>query len=139
LGCAGMDREQVNFYLEECAAAFDLAVTVKQGPTFWGFKLRPHIRPYAIEGAQEIIDGGSHREAMWWITFFFVISLVAIQADAPDEDKPRFLATFQRLLNDLGMGTPADWQARHQQGRILAESVFQVADENIESNPNIKD
>ncbi len=60
LGCARMDREKVESYLEECAVAFDRAVTVKKTPSFWGFKLRPHVRPYAIEGAQEIIDRGNH-------------------------------------------------------------------------------
>jgi hypothetical protein len=133
LGCAHMDREKVEFYLEECATAFDRAVAVRQTPSFWGFKLRPHVRPYAIKGAQEIIDGGNHREAMWWIVFFLVVSLIAIQTDAPDEGKPRFRATFGRLLNDLGLGTPADWQSRLRQGRKLTEGVFRVVDDIIES------
>lgn len=139
LGCARMGREKVGFYLEECAVAFDRAVVVKRTPSFWGFKLRPHVRPYAIKGAQEIIDGGNYREAMWWIVFFLVVSLVAIQTDAPDEEKPRFRATFGRLLSDLGLGTRADWQSRLRQGRELTEAVSGVADEIIESSPKIRE
>jgi hypothetical protein len=139
LGYADMSREKVGFYLQECTVAFDRAVAVKRGPSFWGFKLRPHIRPYVIEGAQEMIDEGHHREAMYWIEAFFVIALAVIQNDAPQEEKPRFQATFGRLLADRGLRTPDDWGSRLRQARSLADEVFKVADDIVEHNPQVMD
>jgi hypothetical protein len=139
LGYADMSPEKVGFYLQECAVAFDRAVAVKRTPSSWGFKLRPHIRPYAIEGAQEMIDEGHHREAMLWIEAFFAIALVAIQNDAPQEEKPRFQATFGRLLSDLGLTTPDDWASRLRQAGSLADEVFKAADDIVEHNPGVMD
>jgi hypothetical protein len=139
LGYADMSPEKVEFYLQECTVAFDRAVAVKRRPSFWGFKLRPHIRPYAIDGAREMIDEGLHREAMYWIEAFFVIALAAIQSDAPEEEKPHFQATFGRLLSDLGLTTPDDWASRLRQAGSLADEVFKVADDIVEHNPQVMD
>jgi hypothetical protein len=139
LGYRNLSREQVVFYLQECAITFDRAVEVKQTPSFWDIKLHPHLRPYAIEGAQEMIDEGNHREAMFWIEMFFVISLAAILKDAPDTEKPRFQTTFKQLVSDLGLSTPEDWRAHLIQADDLKNEVFKVADDIVKYNPKITD
>jgi hypothetical protein len=139
LGYADMSPEKVGFYLQECTVAFDRAVAVKRRPSYWGFKLRPHVRPYAIDGAREMMDESHHREAMYWIEAFFVIALAVIQNDAPEEEKPRFQATFGRLLSDLGLRTPDDWRSRLRQARKLADEVFRVADDIVVHNPGVMD
>ena len=139
LGFADLSQVKVASYLQECAAAFDRAVAVKQTPFPWDIKLHPHVRPYAIEGTQEMINEGYHREAVFWIEPFWVLSLVAIQNDASEEEKLRFQAAFGRFLGDLGLRTPADWQFRQEKARELTEDAFRVADEIIDGHPNIVD
>ncbi len=139
LGFSHMSLETVVFYLQECSVAFDRAVAVKRTPFPWDVKLHPHIRPYAIEGSQEMIDEGYHREAMFAIELFLALSIIAIQNDAPEEEKPRFQALFGRLLSDLGLTTPTDWQSRQEKARKLTEELFRVADEMIDGNPEIAD
>jgi hypothetical protein len=139
LGYIQMSRAQVESYLQESARAFDRAVDVHRTPSPYGFKLHPHVRPYFVQAAQEMIDEGHHREAMFWICVFHFLSNAAIQNDASDEEKPQFQAIFDRLLDGLGLSTPEDWTSRVEQAKALAEEVFQVADEIVVQNPDIVD
>jgi hypothetical protein len=66
-------------------------------------------------------------------------TLLAIETDEPDEERPRFRATFGRLLEDLGLATLAHWQSCQRQGKRLADGVFGVADDIIGSHPDIYD
>jgi hypothetical protein len=139
LGYKYFSREKVAFYLQECAITFDRAIEVKRTPSFWDIKLHPHLRPYAILGAQEMIDEGYHREAMFWIEMFFAISLFAILNDAPDLEKPRFQTTFKQLLSDRGLITPREWQYHKDQADNLKNEFFNIADDIVEHNPKIID
>jgi len=139
MGSGHMTRLQVKAYLQEATRAFDRAVEVYQTPVPYGFKLHSHVRPYLVEGTQEMICPGQHREAMYWIPIFHWISNLALQNDAPEKEKTRFQVGFDRLLDDMGLGTLEDWAARAEQARALAEEIFQVADEIVAQNPDIVD
>ena len=139
LGYRQLGVERVNFYLQECGAAFDRAIEVKKTPSFFDMKLRPFIRPYAIEGAQEMIEAGYHREAMFWIEVFLAIAFAVIQNDAPEADKLRFQNSYQRLLRDLGRSTPDDWEARYLQADALKDDFFELADIIVQRHPDVID
>jgi hypothetical protein len=139
LGCSQMNRAQVESYLQEGARAFDRAVDVRRTQSPYGFKLQAHVRPYFVQAAQEMIDEGHHREAMGWTYFFHLAANMAIQNDAPDEEKAQFQAAFDRLLDDMGLSTPEDWTSRVEQAKALAEEVFQVTDEVVAQSPGIVD
>lgn len=139
-GCAHMSRTQVNSYLQDCARAFDRAVEVtRTSIPFGGWKLHAHVRPYLVEGAQEMIDEGHHREAMFWIAPAFVLSNTAIQLDAPEGDKPRFQANLNHLLFDMGFSTSGDLGSRLQRAKELTENVFHVADDIVSRNTKVID
>jgi hypothetical protein len=139
-GCAHMSQKQVEFYLHESTNAYDTAVEVKHTPpTNWlaNIFIHPDVRPYLVNGAQEIIDDGSYRETMFWIAFFHSLANTVIQNDAPDEEKPKYQAGFDGLLNGLGLSTRSDWQSRSQLADSVVKEVFQLADEVVESHPDI--
>jgi hypothetical protein len=96
------------------------------------FKLQPHVRPYIVAGAQEMIDQGYHREAMFWISGFLMFANAAIQHDAPDAEKPIFQAKYDRLVAELGLQTPTDLATRLRDVQALADEIFAVADALIE-------
>src|SRR6266545_5800444 len=128
LGFGQVRREQVESYLDDCAAAFDRAAEVTRTPVPFQFKLQPHVRPYIVDGAREMIDQGCHREAMFWIGGFLMFANAAIQADAPAQERPIYQAKVDRLAEDLGFGVDADVAARAAAMRDLAEAIFGVAD-----------
>jgi len=128
LGWARLERQGVEQYLDDCAAAFDCAAVVTRTPVPFQAKLQPHVRPYLVDGAREMIDQGYHHEAMFWISGFLLFANTAIQCDAPAADKPRFQAMFDRLIAEMGLSTPADVAARAREAQALADALFAVAD-----------
>jgi hypothetical protein len=132
LGWAHLRQQEVEAYLGDCALAFDHAVAVTRTPVPFQFKLQPHVRPYIIAGAQEMIDQGYHREAMFWIGGFLMFANSAIQADAPSAEKPYFQAMLDRLVAEMGLGTPAAIAARAREAEDLAGAIVAVADALVE-------
>jgi hypothetical protein len=139
LGFAHLRPPQVEVHLHHMAEAFDRAVQVTRTPVPGSFKLRPHVRPYLVDGAQEMIDEGYPREAMLWIWFGMGIANGAIQADAPEDEKPHFQAMAGQLYADMGWSTLQDVASHLPQARELAEDVFRVADDIVHRNPEIVD
>jgi len=136
-GSIHMSKTQVEAYLPDCAAAFDKAVEVTQTPFPLKFKLHPHVKPYFIEGSREMIKEGYHREAVLWIAASSWISTHAIQLDAPEDDKPPFLAAANKLLSDLKLTTPEEVESRIQEAKELTKHVFKVADFIVNENAKI--
>jgi hypothetical protein len=129
LGYAHLTRFQVEAYLQDCTETFDRAVIVTQTPVPLGYKLRPHLRPYVVEGAREMIGEGYHREAMFWVGGFLIVANQAIQRDAPEAEKGYFQTKVSRLLEDLGWDTPDRVNARLRQAKALGQQVFKEVDD----------
>jgi hypothetical protein len=127
LGWAHLRRQDVEAYLGECALAFDCAVAVTRTPVPFQAKLQPHVRPYIIDGAQEMIDAGYHREAMFWISGFLMFANAAIQADAPALEKLRFQASLERLIAEMGLSRPGGLAARVAEAEALTDAIAAVA------------
>jgi len=139
LGVAQMSQAQVELFLVECAAAFDKAVEVTRTPIPYQFKLHAYVKPYVIAGAQEMIDAGSHREAMLWIAVSILLANTAIQIDAAEADRPAFQEMANRLASELGLDTMETVKTRLQQAQALTDSVFKASDMIVSSNPAIID
>lgn len=128
IGFADLTRPQVESYLDDCAAAFDRAAAVTRTPVPFQYKFQPHVRPYIVDSAREMIEQSGHREAMFWIGGFLMFANAAIQADAPAMERPIYQAKVDRLIDDMGLRTIADVRARAAAARDLAEAVFDIAD-----------
>ncbi len=138
-GMAQASRAQAEAYLQDGAAAFDKAVEVTRTPFPFQFKLHAYVKPYLIQGSQEMIDAGGQREAMLWIALSLLVANTAIQLDAPEADRPAFQAQAERLATAAGLASLSDVQARRQQAQALTDRVFQAADEIVSRNPAIVD
>ena len=136
-GSIHMGKAEVQAYLLDCVAAFDKAVEVTRTPFPFQFKLHPHVKPYFIEGSREMIEEGYHREAVPWIAAGTLISAYAIQLDAPEDEKPPFLAAAYKLLSALRLTSPEDIELRVQQAKALTERACKVADFIVNENSEI--
>lgn len=134
LGWAHLRRQEVEGYLHDCALAFDLAVAVTRTPVPFHVKFQPHIRPYIITGAQEMIDQGYHREAMFWIAGFLMFANTAIQADATPAEKPRFQGMLDRLVREMGLSPAGAGVARVREAEMLTDAIAGVAQALIEQH-----
>jgi hypothetical protein len=127
MGSAHMSRADVQAMLDQTMTAFDRAVEVYQTTIPFGFALRRHVRPYHLEGTLEMIDEGSHREAMYWISCLDTAYL-ALQNDAPDAEKPVFAAQYHIMHDALGNASVERWSERVESAEQLAPEVYRIAD-----------
>lgn len=113
LGCADCDQATVQRHLDELAGAFDEAAAVARTPFFFCSDVTAEARPISIDGSQELIDSGDHREAVFWIVATFARCLQILAADAPQYTYERADALFRDAVGHLlGLGTPTDLLAR---------------------------
>jgi hypothetical protein len=139
LGSDAMGREEVEGFLVSCADAFDAASAVRRTPFPWDSNISAFARPIAIEGAQEMIDQGCHREAMLWIEAIHTLAQTALDNDAPEEVQARLTPAYQHLLAGLGVRSPDDMVERHVQLRRLLPDIWTATEQIIATNPAIRD
>jgi len=135
LGHATLSRAEVERWLALASVAFDRAVAVKRSPSPFGFKFKPHVRPYLIDGARELIEQGLHREAMWWLGFVYFASNAVIQNDGDAGEQPDYQARLCEFLGPLASETATERRGRVLRARRLADALFTLADQLVAHNP----
>ncbi len=130
-----LSRGTVETLLLNVSAAFDRAVEVKKTPATHDWKLETYLRPYVVEGSQEMIDEGLHRESVFWIALPHATAQLVLRNDAPEAEKSRFEQTFRHLLDQLDLIDPRDWPQRVSQAHTLATKIFDLADELAANHP----
>jgi hypothetical protein len=81
-------------------------------PLPYAADLTPAARPVAIDGSRALVDGGNHREAVFWVVATAARCQVALSARAPDlarDHEPGFRALVADLV---GLRGPADLLTR---------------------------
>lgn len=139
LGSAQLTEAEVRVFLQQCVEAFDRAIVVKRTPVPFEWKLDPCIRDYLEKGTLEIIDEGLHRESLFWITLFFVISTLAIEQDGLPEEKVLYGARLKGFLEAMGLGSPPAIEARVAQCLKLHARVAAYVDHFVATSPLLED
>lgn len=139
LGCAQMSRERVEVHLAALSEVFDYTKTVIKTPFFFAADISDLARPVAIDGSQELIEQGLHREAIFWIVATYARCLKVLYHDASVEHQARFEPDFRRLVGDLGIRSFADLQRRSEETRAFLPQVWAMAEEILTENPGIED
>lgn len=133
LGARQMSRAQVEAYLHESALLFDRALEVKSSPGPYTYKLHAYVRPYLVEGAQEMVDEGDHREALYWILATHVVGADTLGRDAPEDERPDYAARTGRLIAELGWLAPEERDARVLRAQVLARQIFALANRIVDA------
>ncbi len=138
LGLAGATPERAERFLHEATEAFDLAVEVRRAPHPFQHKLHRHLRPYFVDACQSMLDEGHHREALGWITPYFIATSDVIAADGPADEQPRFARRYARFLADLGFDTAEKRAAKWERAHWMYQRCFALADDIIARHPAIE-
>jgi hypothetical protein len=139
LGCARMGRARVEHHLAALTDAFDVAKVVIKTPYRFAADISDIARPVAIDGSRELIEGGYHREAIFWMVATYSRCQHVLCHDAPAEMQDRSSVGYRRLVGDLGITSFADLQQRGEQVKGLLPHVWEVAEAIMASNPGIED
>lgn len=125
-GCAGTTAAATQHHLDELARSFDLAAEVARTPFFFSSDITAEARPIAIDGSQQLIDSGNHREAVFWIMATFARCRQILTADAPDAEET-FEQAYAAAAEDLcGVRTSADLRAGAARARQEWPAVMAV-------------
>ena len=111
LGVDGLSRHVVQGHLDALAETFDATAAVARSPFFFSTDLTPQARPIAIDGSQDLIDVGDHREAVFWIVATFARCHAVLAVDDPALHGGLHPA-FEAAVADLGITGSTDLRQR---------------------------
>ncbi len=134
-----MSRERVEEHLGALTAVFDVAKAVIKTPFVWAADLSDIARPVVIDGSRELIEGGFHREAIFWMVVTYSRCQQVLARDAPERLQEQFSPAYRQLLGDLGISSFADLQQRSVQIKAWLPRVWTVAEAIMAANPEIED
>jgi len=138
LGCAQMNREEVERHLVTLGEVFDAAKTVVKPSYPFAADLTDIARPVVIDGSREMIERGDHREAIFWMVATYSRCQSVLYQWAPEEVLEHFNESYRRLLGDLGIRSVEDLQERGEQIREFLPRVWEVAEEILAANKAIE-
>jgi hypothetical protein len=137
LGTARISRERVRRHLATLTEIFDAAKGVIKTPFPFVSDISDIARPVAIDGSSELIEGGYHREAMFWISITHSRCQKILWCDAPGHLTPGSKDSYQELLGDLGVPTFADVRRRCAEIKRVLPRVCELAEDIIAANREI--
>ena len=111
----------------------------KRRRTTFQHKLHAHLRPYFVDACRAMIDEGYDREALGWVTPFFLSATDVILADGPEAERPVFAARQAAFLRELGFATAQERAAKWAHAHRLYDRVFALAAETVATHPGIVD
>jgi hypothetical protein len=108
---------QARDWLDVAARLFDATAGIAKSSTrFWATDIHTEARHIAIDGSQRLIEGGYHREALYWIIATSSRCLT-VQGDM-GFDSEDFHKDYGRMLRQMGFEKMEDRKERS--SRILA-------------------
>jgi hypothetical protein len=139
LGCERMNASRVEMHLKALAVTFDAASAAIRTPFFFAADITPAARSVAIDGSQELISRGEHREAVFWIVATYARCLAVLHRDAPIALFEQSEAGLRNLLADLDIATTGDLLTRADVVRAFLPQIWDVATEIMDRTPRITD
>lgn len=120
---AALSKRQVEQHLEVLKAAYGHAAKVIRTPYRFAADISCSGRPVAIDGSEELIKAGYHREAMFWIVATYCRCQHVLSLDAPEEERKPYDAGFMELLETLHIASSAE---RHQSNLVARRFIAEV-------------
>lgn len=139
VGCSRMSRAQAERHLIALTSAFDVAKEYSTTSFSFSSDISDEARSLAIEWSQDLIEGGLHREAIFWMTATYARCLTILRHDASEAIYEQMSVGFRRLLEDLGIISYEDLLRRGETVRASLPRIWDVAETIIAAHPNIVD
>jgi hypothetical protein len=103
LGSVHLTRRRVSYHLDALELTFDKTLDTARSTVYYSSRISPETRTIALDGSQELLDQGHHREAMFPIATAFAHCHQALAVDAPRRMRADLLPPFEAVLHDLGI------------------------------------
>lgn len=137
MGCVHLGARRVQLHLQALAKTFDATVAASRSPYFLGTPITPVARSIVIDGSQELIDNGYHREAMLVIVAAFAQCHTALTADASRHDRRELMPAFESALSDLNLDSVDDMQQRVANLLRYVPVLWGISEKILVANPAV--
>lgn len=107
-----MTPEEVRAYIPSMMELYRQATTVAKTPFWARFELDPAAESMFRIAAQDMIEAGDHREAVFFVLFVHYFSHQAIQNDGTDQEKAASRELLSRTLATVGILDMAEMNRR---------------------------
>lgn len=138
LGCAEWSRRQTEWHLNAVAKAFEGAKCLAKGDFPFAGDISEAARPVAIDGSRELIEQGLHREAVFWIVATYSRCQWIFRYNASKLEGDLYLQGYLSMLEDLGIRSNADLEARCSQVLAFMPRLTGMADAVMDATPGIR-
>jgi hypothetical protein len=136
---ARLSRERVEHHLAALTEVFDAAKAVINTSFPFASDISDIARPIAIDGSQQMIERGHHRETIFWVVATYSRCQKVLYHDAPVAMQDRFSPGYRELLGDLGITSFADLKERGERVKGFLPRVWEVAEAIMAANPRIEE
>jgi hypothetical protein len=137
-GFAHIDARRTKDHLKSTAAALDSAKKLIQTPYRFASDISDTGRRIAIDGSQELIAAGNHREALFYLLATYSRCRHIFHTDAPEALQDHDPG-YQAMLTDLGVASSLDLQQRCRAAREFLPQIWIAAEKIMASNKDIKE
>ena len=134
-----MGKLGVEYHLVAITEIFDFTKEIIKPPHCFASDISEVGRSISICGSREIIDGGYHREAVYWIVATYSRRLAILHNDVSRDERENYAAGVHELLADLGTTSFADLQERSQRTREFLQRVSDVVEAIMDANAEIEE
>lgn len=138
LGCAEWTRNQAAGHLVAAEYAFGRAKCLPKGEFPYAGDISEAARGVAIDGSRELIEQGCHREAVFWIVATYSRCQWILDFNGCDDGGGRLQLGYLSMLNDLGIASATDLEARRKQVLGFLPRVMEVAEAVMDTTPEIE-
>ncbi|MDP6667210.1 MAG: hypothetical protein QF357_07390 [Dehalococcoidia bacterium] len=127
LGCAAMTPERVRHHLSRMSEAFDAAKNTVGIRFPFSSDITDVARPISVDGSEELIRQGEHREAVFWIVVTFARCLMILDRAGRTDQAAVVDSDLRSLLSDLGVEEFSDLESKAAAIRSHLPELRQVA------------
>lgn len=138
LSVAQMSRDRVGRHLATLTGIFDRGTRAIKTSFPFATDISDAARPMTIDGTLEMIDGGYHREAMFWIAVTHSRCRKVILRDAPAEMTHTFRDGYRELVGDMRVPSPKEIRRRCAEIELILPKLWQMAEAIIAANYEVE-
>jgi len=124
--------------LEAVSFAFERAKCLPKGDFPYAGDISAAARGVAIGGSRELIKLGRHREAVFWMVATYSRCQWILDSSGCHDGRDRLQRGYLSMLNDLGIASATDLEARCRQVLAFLPRVMEVAEAVMDKTPEIE-
>lgn len=137
LGCLELSPQSAKIHLKKLEKTYDAAVKAARTPFPYSSDITAKSKIIAIDGSYQLIEGGYHREAIFWMAATYARCHKILAADAPAGIQEELLPDFKNFMLELGISSVGDIIIRSERVIQFLPELWKVTGAIIDKNPGV--